>query len=118
MSEDLKKSAKEWFKKATDVATETATAIKSEYDGSELKKNVDEKLKETEKVLDDLGVTEKASEISSYTSDQFDKVSGSKILELVEERLSKQDSYNDLLAEKLDEALNRVSELEKKLGSK
>lgn len=115
MSEDLKKSALNLFKKAADVANETATNIKDEYDKSDAKKIIDEKLQDTKEYLDDKGISDKASEISSYTTDQLDKVSGSKILELVEERLEMQDSFNDVLASKLEEALTRIKVLEEKL---
>jgi hypothetical protein len=38
--------------------------------------------------------------------------------QLVEERLTEQDRFNDLLATKLHEALERISELEKQLAQK
>ena len=122
MTEDMKKSAINFFKKATVVASETASTlsetastIKNEYSKSDLKKEVDLKLKDTKEILDEAGISKKAAELSSYSTEQLDKVSGKKILELVEEKLETQDRYNNILATKLEEALDRIAELEAKL---
>ena len=45
----------------------------------------------------------------------MDVISGKKLLELVEQRLELQAQYNDVLATKLDEALQRIAALERKV---
>jgi polyhydroxyalkanoate synthesis regulator phasin len=43
-------------------------------------------------------------------------ISGKAMYELVRDRLELQDRYNDLMATKLQEALDRIEELERRLG--
>ncbi len=45
-------------------------------------------------------------------SDCLDSMSGQKIYDVVQERLAVQDQYNDVLASKLHEALQRIEALE------
>ena len=66
--------------------------------------------------LDEKGVTKKVQEIGGTVSEHFDVVSGKKILDEVQKRLAKQDAYNDALATKLFEALERIKVLESRLG--
>ncbi|MCH7535196.1 MAG: hypothetical protein IH948_05540 [Bacteroidetes bacterium] len=54
--------------------------------------------------------------IKTKSGEKLDVVSGQAMYELVQERLALQERYNDLLATKLNEALERISELEKKLS--
>lgn len=54
--------------------------------------------------------------IKTKSGETLDVISGQAMYELVQERLSLQDRYNDLLATKLQEALERISELEKKIS--
>jgi hypothetical protein len=48
----------------------------------------------------------------------LDSVSGQKMYDFVQERLSVQDQYNDVLASKLHEALQRIDALERALNAK
>ena len=48
--------------------------------------------------------------------DRLDQVTGKQLVELLEERLRIQDEYNDVLATRLAEALERIASLEEKLG--
>lgn len=68
--------------------------------------------KDSKKFLDDKGVTQKVNQATQVAGEKFDTVSGHKMFKLVEERLEVQNTYNDLLAEKLEEALQRISQLE------
>ncbi len=115
MSEDIKKGAIDFLKKAGKVTSEAINIAKEEYGKSELKSAVDEKTKDVKDYLDETGVTEKVSDLSNVATDHLDKVSGKKILDLVEERLGMQNEYNDVLAHKLEEALKRIDVLEKKI---
>ena len=54
----------------------------------------------------------------SQISGKFDEISGQAMYQLVQERLAEQDRFNDLLATKLQEALERISDLEKRLAGK
>jgi hypothetical protein len=67
-------------------------------------------------LLDRAGVKETAEKITDTVSEQLDVVSGKKILDEVRRRLTTQDKYNDVLATKLFEALERIKILEQKLG--
>jgi len=57
-----------------------------------------------------------AGTVWKQASSQFDILSGKQLLSLVEERLEAQSRYNDILATKLDEALERLSTVEKALA--
>ncbi|HEY4311445.1 MAG TPA: hypothetical protein VGN12_18495 [Pirellulales bacterium] len=48
--------------------------------------------------------------------DKLDQVTGKRLLELLEERLRRQDAYNDILATRLAEALERIAKLEARTG--
>ncbi len=76
---------------------------------------IDEKVTKTKEFLDETGVTKKVNDVSDSVGNHFDVVSGTKQLILVEERLELQAKYNDLLAQKLDEALTRIAALEQSL---
>lgn len=78
----------------------------------DIKKRVGALFQNTKQYLEDKGVTQKVDEASKYAGDHFDTVSGIKQFKLVEERLELQNQYNDILAQKLEEALSRISELE------
>ena len=62
--------------------------------------------------------TAKVKKIHGAVGENLDQLSGKKILEVVEQRLEVQTEYNDLLASKLEEALERIGELEKIVGKK
>ncbi|MBC97006.1 MAG: hypothetical protein CME63_04615 [Halobacteriovoraceae bacterium] len=87
---------------------------------SELKKaleehKVSERLDAATKTVMSTEVGKKASKLSGDASNALDEISGKKLLALVEERLTIQDTYNDILATKLEEALQRIEELEQRL---
>lgn len=66
--------------------------------------------------MDEHGITEKIDSATVYTKDKIDIITAQKHLNLVEERLTLQMRYNDILATKLDEALKRIEALEKNRG--
>ena len=53
-----------------------------------------------------------ALDASDAFSNRIDELSGEKMFKEVEERLNQQDKYNDILATKLHEALQRIQDLE------
>jgi predicted nucleic acid-binding Zn-ribbon protein len=115
------KSAADLLRSASDSAGEAVKEAKEKYEQSLLKAKLDQAAEQTQKVLDETGISEFAGRVSKSANEQLDSVSGAKMLALVEERLQIQDHYNDILATKLQEALDRIEELEKQLllrGSK
>ena len=48
--------------------------------------------------------------------DRLDQVTGKKLVELLEAKLRRQDEYNDILATRLAEALQRIAAIEKRLS--
>ena len=62
------------------------------------------------------GVKGKVDAVQSEVSGKLDEISGQAMYQLVQERLAEQDRFNDLLATKLHEALERISELENRLA--
>lgn len=69
----------------------------------------------TKRFLDGKGITEHVSKAYDTTQQHLDAVSGAKIRRLVEERLELQEKYNDILATKLFEALQKIEALEIRL---
>jgi len=76
-------------------------------------KNVSE---EVSKRYVESGVKKHVDTVKTKSGEKIDMFSGQAMYELVQERLSLQDRYNDLLATKLHEALERICELEKKIS--
>jgi neutral trehalase len=123
MSEDFKNKAKDLFNRAIKATDELKDKALDGFDKSEVKSEIGKKLQDAKEYMDEKGITEKAEigikkaqELAELASDNFDKVSGKRILELVEGRLFLQTQYNDILATKLEEALARIAELEKKIN--
>jgi len=58
--------------------------------------------------------SESAKRTAGAVGDGMDVISGKRLLELVEQRLELQAQYNDILATKLEEALQRIAALERK----
>ena len=96
-------------KKLSEGASEVSRTFKES--------GIEGKLTEANKAFRESEFGKRASSLSDGASDVLDEVSGKKILALVEERMVLQEKYNDLLAEKLDEALDRIQEIEKKIGN-
>ena len=101
------------FRSIAKTVSEVKKTVADSYGASQLKIKVDDGLTKTKHYLDEKGITEKASVASEKVGDVLDTVSGTKQLELVEERLALQTQYNNILAAKLEEALQRIEALEK-----
>jgi predicted Zn-ribbon and HTH transcriptional regulator len=118
----IKKLLRQMAETATDVAYDTAkraqdsAKIASEsYKQSGLKDTINSTASWTKEQLEKTGITETVVTVSDTVSEEFDKISGKKILDLVEERLALQERYNDILATKLEEALQRIAALEERV---
>ena len=64
------------------------------------------------------GAKVKVDAAQKQMSGKLDEISGQAIYQLVQERLAEQERFNDLIATKLHEALERITELEKRLSDK
>lgn len=65
--------------------------------------------------LEQRGVKQAFGSAAGAVVDRLDQVTGKQLVELLEERLRMQDEYNDVLATKIAEALERIATLEEKL---
>ena len=117
MSEDWKKTATDKFKETAKSISDAAAQVRLKYENSEVKGSVDKVTKSTMDYLDEKGVTAKAAELGVAVDKHFTTLSGQRLLELVEERLTLQARYNDVLATRLDEALKKIGLLEAAIES-
>ena len=67
------------------------------------------------RIYDASGAKDKMDAITGTVSEGFDVVSGQAMYQAVQEHLAVQEQYNDVLANKLFEALERIKKLEEKL---
>jgi hypothetical protein len=65
--------------------------------------------------LDEHGVKQAIGVTAGAAIGKLDEVTGKRLVELLEEKLRIQDLYNDVLATRLAEALERISKLEARL---
>ena len=105
-----KKQAQSLLRDAVKKIDEGKRAVEKELKESGVTDFLEEKIDEASKTE----VGKKVLELQKDASEGMDKISGKKLLDIVEERLALQDQYNDILATKLDEALKRIEKLESK----
>lgn len=98
--------------KASDYANETLDRATSAAKGAS--EFLQGKAQEGWEKLDD-DTQEAIEEVAEKTVEKKQEISGEKMHQEVMRMVQKQEEYNDLLASKLDEALERIEELEKKL---
>ena len=72
-------------------------------------------MKKTKQFCDDKGITEKAIKVGNKVNAGKKTFTGEKALEELTKIINLQNCYNDLLATKLEEALQRIEVLEQKL---
>lgn len=65
---------------------------------------------------DATGATQAIKATASAVSGKLDEVSGKRLVELLEQKLRVQDSYNDIIATRLAEALERIAVLEARIS--
>jgi len=68
--------------------------------------------------IEESGARGKVDVVRTQISGKLDEISGQAMYQLVQEHLAEQERFNDLIATKLHEALERISELEKRLSDK
>ena len=90
------------------VAGSAVEASKQAYAGSTLESAVNY----VDAQLEERGAKQAISSTAGAVVGKLDEVTGKRLVELLEKRLQKQDAYNDILATRLAEALQRISVLE------
>lgn len=95
-------------KEFSEITSSHTTKITSE---------VKEKIADTTGLMKETlkNVSDKGKQVSVAANENLNIISGKKILDEVKERLEQQDRYNDVLATKLQEVMERLSRLESKL---
>jgi len=107
---------KDTLKRLTDA---TKSKVKEQADsGEQLVSKAKDLATDVQSKYVESGAKEKVDAFQSQISRTFDEISGEAMYQLVQERLAEQDRFNDLLATKLHEALERISKLEKQLADK
>lgn len=90
---------------AVDKATNAAKGA-GEYLQGKAKEGWDKLDEDTQEAIE---------EVAEKTVEKKQEISGKKMHQEVTEMIQKQEEYNDLLASKLNEALERIEELESKI---
>jgi len=93
---------------ATDATQLVVESGKQVYTGSKLESAV----KYLDGELEQRGAKKAISETKGAVVGKLDQVTGKRLIELLEEKLRVQDEYNDILATRLAEALERIAKLE------
>lgn len=102
--------------KASESVNKVVSSTSKKYEESGAKEKVDSLASVASKKYEESGAKSTVDTVSGKVSESFDVVSGQAMFQAVQDRLTKQDQYNDVLANKLLEALERISQLEQKLG--
>jgi len=84
------------------------TTTQQVYAGSKLESVV----KTVDNELEQRGAKKTIKETTGAVVGKLDQVTGKKLVEMLETRLKVQDEYNDILATRLAEALERIAKLE------
>jgi len=94
--------------KTAEVARGAMTTTQQVYAGSKLESVV----KTVDNELEQRGAKKTIKESTGAVVGKLDQVTGKKLVEMLETRLKVQDEYNDILATRLAEALERIAKLE------
>lgn len=66
--------------------------------------------------LEERGIKDAIADATEAVGDKLDQVTGKQLVEMLEAKLRRQDEYNDIMATRLAEALQRIAALEKTLA--
>jgi hypothetical protein len=103
--------SKQGFQLASDATRSALESSKQAYAGSTLESAIN--LIDDE--LDKRGAKKAISDTTGAVIDKLDQLTGKRLVELLEMKLRVQDEYNDILATRLAEALDRIGKLEARL---
>jgi len=104
--------------KAGKTAAKVSKKISQSYDKSTLRPKVDKTVASIDETLERTGIKAKAKKAKHVTTKHFDTFTGTRQYRLIQERMALQQRYNDVLATKLEEALQRINHLENLVGIK
>jgi hypothetical protein len=99
---------KKTYTAAKDATRDVLKAGAQAYAGSKLESAV----QAIDNELDQRGAKLAAKQTTQAIVGRLDQVTGKRLVELLEQKLKLQDTYNDVLATRLAEALERISKLE------
>ncbi len=102
------------LKGLTDVAKNKVSKV-VDSDGKVVNKARD-LATDAQRRYEESGAKGKVDAVQKQIAGKLDEISGQAMYQLVQERLAEQDQFNDLMATKLHEALERISELEMRLA--
>jgi hypothetical protein len=97
--------------RTTDAATRIAQASANAISGVGLTSAIEY----LDDAIDEQAIKAAIVEAAEAVGDKVDQVTGKQLVEMLEEKLRRQDEYNDILATRLAEALQRIAALEQKL---
>jgi hypothetical protein len=100
--------SKQTLHAAGEVTREAIGAGVQAYSGSKLESAVTY----VDGELDQRGAKKAIKDTTGAVVDKLDQVTGKRLIELLETKLRAQDTYNDVLATRLAEALERIAKLE------
>jgi hypothetical protein len=119
-SPSLWERAKQGFGKVADVGADVVSGAVEQANTAggfiATKTGLDRAVDYIDDQLDESGVKHVVGSTYEAVTDRLDQVTGKQLVELLQDRLKLQDQYNDVLATRLAEALNRIAALEEKVG--
>jgi hypothetical protein len=96
----------------TDTAKQIAQASVNAFSGIGLTSAIEY----LDDAIDQQAIKTAIADAAEAVGDKLDQVTGKQLVEMLEAKLRQQDEYNDILATRLAEALQRIAALEKRLG--
>jgi hypothetical protein len=95
----------------TDTAKQIAQTSVSVFSGMGLASAIEY----LDDAIDQQAITSAISDAAEVVGDKLDQVTGKQLVEMLEAKLRRQDEYNDILATRLAEALQRIAAIEQRL---
>jgi len=95
----------------TDTAKHIAEASANAFSGIGLASAIEY----LDDAIDQEGIKNAITGAAEAVSDKLDQVTGKQLVEMLEAKLRRQDEYNDILATRLAEALQRIAAIERRL---
>ena len=96
----------------TDTAKHVAEASVNAFSGIGLASAIEY----LDDAIDQQAIKSAIVDAAEGVGDRLDQVTGKQLLEMLEAKLRRQDEYNDILATRLAEALQRIAAIEQRLG--
>jgi hypothetical protein len=99
--------------KGAQIGKQAIESSKQAYAGSKLESAVNY----LDGELEQRGAKKAIKDTTGAVVGKLDQVTGKRLVELLEEKLRVQDEYNDILATRLAEALERIEKLEERVNA-